>query len=497
MREATNQDGQTRTELQSFVDKLERENSELKYVCNMLHETNSMIQQRQKAGESEISNLKEENKAILQSSRPCDFAIKAAKYREVVKKNKRIEYPWRILEIGDIVPFDGEDTVVAEDIHADIKTIVEITTKMRRGEVIHRVDPIRRPQHPEFYKGFMPYYREFVDALIEYRHTINFMEDKKIRFSIGYLEIPREILNMLEDALQQTHFRKLCFYENLLNGVGYINFIANCVKANNRLKTLVLEHVYFECLEDIEILCAAVHSSKSLKYLEISECGSEEAGLRDVFTKLKSESIVCFELSNSDLSNLQPNDITEFLSSNPSLKNLNMSNGQFNEQDIIHISNALKQNTTLRELDLELDEDHAIDWDILDSAVFDQSSLNGTYDSNHHCEITVHERDMTSIMGNFNTYDDPVLNRRKKLYNILSTRNRHRRNAAYFESDNIGIKHIPQILSLLKPFSEHYLHADNGLRKRGEVKPLSIAFEILRDWNMPQLYYGLNVMDEG
>ena len=158
---------------------------------------------------------------------------------------------------------------------------------------------------------------------------------------------------------------------------------------------------------------------------------------------------------------------------------------------------ALKQNTTLRELDLETDDDNTIDWDILDSAVFNPTSLNGTYDSNHYCKITVHERDMTSIMGNFNTYDDPILNRRKKLYNILSTRNRQRRNAAYFESENIGIKHIPQILSLLKPFSEHYLHADNGLRKRGEVKPLSIAFEILRDWNMPQLYYGLNVMDEG
>ena len=88
-----------------------------------------------------------------------------------------------------------------------------------------------------------------------------------------------------------------------------------------------------------------------------------------------------------------------------------------------------------------------------------------------------------------------MLNRRKKIYTILSTRNKNRENAAHFESDNIGVKHMPQILALLKPFSEHHLHDKEGIRGEDEVEPLSIAYEIMRDWRMPELY-NLDVMEE-
>ena len=87
-----------------------------------------------------------------------------------------------------------------------------------------------------------------------------------------------------------------------------------------------------------------------------------------------------------------------------------------------------------------------------------------------------------------------TFNRRKKIYTLLSKRNRHRENASFFDLDGIEIKHIPQILSLLKTFSEHSI-ATGGIREDDEVKPLSIAYEIMRDWRMPELYY-LDQMEE-
>ena len=87
-----------------------------------------------------------------------------------------------------------------------------------------------------------------------------------------------------------------------------------------------------------------------------------------------------------------------------------------------------------------------------------------------------------------------TFNRRKKIYTLLSKRNRRRENASFFEQDGIGIKHIPQILSLLKPFSEHYGQT-LWRQEEDEVKPLSIAYEIMRDWRMPELYY-LDQMEE-
>ena len=81
------------------------------------------------------------------------------------------------------------------------------------------------------------------------------------------------------------------------------------------------------------------------------------------------------------------------------------------------------------------------------------------------------------------------------LYTILSTRNGQRKHAAYFESDHISIKHIPQILALVKPFSEHYLNDRGGALGEDEVEPLSILYEIMRDWKMPELYNFLDKMD--
>ena len=74
-------------------------------------------------------------------------------------------------------------------------------------------------------------------------------------------------------------------------------------------------------------------------------------------------------------------------------------------------------------------------------------------------------------------------------------RNRNWQSAAYFESNGIGIKRVPRILALLKPFSEHYLK-EFGSKDHDEVEPLSIAYEIMRDWKMPELYSYLDVMDE-
>ena len=65
------------------------------------------------------------------------------------------------------------------------------------------------------------------------------------------------------------------------------------------------------------------------------------------------------------------------------------------------------------------------------------------------------------------------------MYTLLSTRNRRRVNTAFFEQDGIGIKHIPQILSLLKTFSEHSIETGGREKEDDEVNPLSITYEIM------------------
>eukprot|EP00956_Cyclotella_meneghiniana_P002400 scaffold2686_cov70-Cyclotella_meneghiniana.AAC.3 len=423
-----------------------------------------------------------------------------AKYQEIVRKNQHWEYPLSVPSIDELLSL-GYDQQQSEIIREDIADLKDVTTRMRKGQYIPVVDP-NPNDSGEFssnYDGYFLHYKEFKDALVEYRHTIDYMDmgGRKFRFSFGATQIPRKFLDLLQDALQQTHFHGLDFYPNNVDGVGYIDFIANCVTADSRLKILGLEGFVFDHSNEIDVLCAAVNEKDLLQEVKMTECEIEDGDLCEVFTKLKSKSIEKIDLADNNLSNLGPTDISDFLVSNSSLVELRLCGNPFNEQDIVHTANALRHNTTLRQLMFRFHEPPS-NLDLLKSVVFDRSGLDSAYYSNHHCKITIlreevigHdiiESDITADVRNFNKCYDHVMNRRKKIYNILSTRNMNRENAAYFESRGMSINHIPQILSVLKPFSEHHLYEESGRQEEDEVTPLSIAYEIMRDWKIPEVY---------
>ena len=487
------------SQLKKECQSLQQTNSELEHECKILRQTNSIILQRQLEGEAKISQLQGENdslKALLGK------AEAKANYLEMVKKNQRWEYPLAVPSINEIMS-DDIDVEDSENIHDDITAMKELTRSMRRGEFLEPIDPNNFGDVNHYYDGYLPHYKEFADALIEYRHAIEYMEEKTFRFRLGNTPLPKEVLDILQDALQQTHFHKLDFHINYLEGSGYISFIANCVNYNTRLKDLELNGITFEHTRDVEELCEAINTKCSMEALQLTDCESEEGvSLVEIFNKLKSKSLQKINL-NDNAGDWRPADMLEFLSSNPSLRELGFRQyiHIFNEQIIVNISDALRHNATLRKLRLLWVHNTLNNCHLLESVIFNRTSLNAIYDSNHHCNIVLFGRgDIPSDIHKFNTYRDPILNRRQKIYNILSNRNRRRENAALFESNGIGVKHVPQILALLKPLSEHSLRSQlkdmvNNIPDKDEVLPLSIAYEIMRDWKMPELY-SLDSVDE-
>eukprot|EP00956_Cyclotella_meneghiniana_P009778 scaffold13555_cov38-Cyclotella_meneghiniana.AAC.7 len=473
------------------------EKSELKQRCDTLHHANAMLLKRQLEGEEKISLL-EEKLDSLQNS--FDRAERKAKYLEVVSKNQQWEYPRAVPTMSELMS-DGYSEEQSEEIIRQIDHIVYLTTQMRKGEAIDIVyvsDPCAESYH--YYEGILPHYRQFASALIEYQHTIDYMEYDTFQFDMGWeAHLPAQVVPWLQKGLQHTHFDRLEFRNDQIEGVGYINmeFISNCVRDNSRLEKLHLESIAIEHPRDVDLFCEALNNNGSLLEMELRYCGTEGGALRDVFNKLRTKKVYKIDLSRNHLSNLRPTDMSEFLSSNPSLDELYLGNNPFNEQDIVYIADALRHNNTLRSLHFCFRfRDPPTNLYLLEYAIFDSTSLNAAYDSNHHCRLYFDRYDgMTSIDYKFNTYRDPKLNRQKKIYTLLSKRNRRRENAAVFEQNGIGIKHIPQILYLLKPFSEHHLHHHDGTRGEDEVKPLSIAYEIMRDWRMPELY-NLDQMEE-
>lgn len=447
------------------------------------------ILQRQLEGESKIASL-EQRLELLREASSSEY-LRKAKYQEIVMKNKQYEYPVAVPSIDEIVSkgFDEDDAV---GIHEDIDAMVEQTKRMKAGEAVENIDPNSTGSSSWYYDGYLPHYKEFADALIEYRHTMNCKSDMNFGCTIGSMELPREVLDVLQNALKHTHFHSMTFYPNHEVGVGYIDFIANCISAGTRLKFLELTEVCFDNTRDIDVLCEGINSNNSLEFLTMDDCGSNERRISgEILHNLKSKTLKNIKL-RIDLSNLGPMDMSEFLSSNPSLVHLNLCGNPFDRQDIVYIADALRNNKTLCHLELSgrniLNHCH-----LLDSVIFDRTSLNAAYESNHHCEIKIWGSGISSDTENFNAYDDTIMNRNKK---ILSSRNRNRENAAYFDSDDISIKHIPHILSVLKPLSRRNRdRSGNRTKGEDEVKPLSIVYEIMRDWKMPELY-NLDVMGE-
>eukprot|EP00956_Cyclotella_meneghiniana_P016374 scaffold25832_cov60-Cyclotella_meneghiniana.AAC.8 len=499
--------------LQTRVHQLENECSELKQECENLRRTNSVLVQNQLKGDSKLSELEGE---VASLNDRLERAEAEAKYFEVRYKNRKWKYPLAVPTIPELCSL-GYDERESERLVNDITDIMDDTLKMRRGKKIVHLSIGRIGVDSPCWEGKIPHYKEYINALAEYRHTIEYHRDDKFHMGIeGDIEfLPKEVLDLLQEALRQTHFDKLGFCGF---GVGYVDFISKCVSGDARLKDLRLDRIHFEP-GNIDIFCQAVNNHDSLQELrfEFISFESQEENFGGIMSKLKSKSLECIEIYSDIFSDLRPGDM-DFLVSCPSLKSLWFYGDQLSDGDIVIMQDALRNNKTLTRLSLNFrDPPNDIDLHCLVPFVFDRTSLNSAYESNHHCllEVCYWDNDV-HYRRQINT-GNAMWNRRKKIYIILSTRNINRRNAAHFESDDIGIKHIPQILSILKPFSEHALHneysdigeehevvtpfsiaynEDSDIGDEQEVTPLSIAYEILRDWKMPELYSYLDRVDE-
>ena len=474
---------------------LQKINIDLHKKYEALEHTNTTILQKQLIGETKIYRLEEQFK-LLQAS--TSNGERKATYQEVVQKNKKWKYPLDIPTVPELLT-DGYDEVECEIIIDTITGIADMTKLMRMGEFID-VIYLANPTHPDEgyvinYNGYLPQYKEFAEALGEYRYTIDYMEDKSFTLSLDLESVPDDAVFELQNALQHTHFHKLQINaddDKPRRRRNHIDFIVKCVVADTKLESLSLRSVFFDSWEEMMgLFCRGVNDCKSLKQLNLDSCD-----LGEIFNNLKSKTLEKIDFYLCYLTDLRPTDMTELFSSNPCLRKLDLTGNRLNEQDIVYIADALRHNTTLRRLYLGIFDEPPSNLHLLEDIIFDHTSLNSAHDSNHHCQLDLssYKRFNPEIIK-FNTCIDPTMNRRKKIYTILSSRNRSRANAAYFEQDRIGIKHVPQILSLLKPYSKHHLKDENGIQGKDEVKPLSIVYEIMRGYKMPELY-NLDLMVE-
>ena len=187
----------------------------------------------------------------------------------------------------------------------------------------------------------------------------------------------------------------------------------------------------------------------------------------------------CIDLERNSIQTNGGTEISDYISNNPPLKNLFLSANKLNDNDAILIAKALKKNTNLEHLYLFDNDITGIGNEALSNAIYDTTSLNSLAVCNHTCKI-------------YGVGGDPPLDylniragaRERKIYHLLSLRNREGINVRHlnteFDEDEDSLKLAPKVLENISQ-----LVRPNGVRF---VHPLSIMYEVIRSWKMPELF---------
>jgi len=297
-----------------------------------------------------------------------------------------------------------------------------------------------------------------------------------------------EVIDLLSEALETTYFNSLSLAWNNFGWKG-IEFALNYLRRNSKCKHLCLNGNDMSTL-DIDLLSTIVETHPFIEKLELSGCKGDRVDGYDMLQKIMragKSKLKLLDMSNNDISTGGDTFISEFLADNPILESLHLRGNQLDDNDAIMIASALKHNTNLKMITLKFNFNQKITsagWDALGKAVFDERSLNSANDSNHSCRISFPSDEgigVQNINGDPNSTDwiHPLNVRQKKIYLVLSSRNRTMSNVENFDED-LSSELLPDMLSSIQTYSDYYF-ADNP--RRDVHNPLSITYEILKHWD--------------
>ena len=340
--------------------------------------------------------------------------------------------------------------------------------------------------------AFLPHWVEFADALAEHQHALKCLpKEAGSKFSLWSVELPLKIRNLLANALESTHFTSLHLGSNNFGRDG-IKVALNYFENNPQLEKFRLYNNPINHEDDINQLCEIIKVHPAIKEIELDDCFDEEIDgdkiLRSIMTagenKLKS-----IDLCSNEIATGESTFIADFLATNPILKKLVLENNQLDDKDAKSIAEALKHNTNLRFLDIAENVDITNSgWDALRKAEFDSTSLNSAADSNHTCHIVIptHQEGMNGDSETDDNFGQAAV-RQKKIYHILSSRNRECSNVQ--DLDDVPTEFLPDLLRSIQKYSEYHLgeNTPDGEmappRDDKDVDALSVVFELMRFWD--------------
>eukprot|EP00984_Skeletonema_dohrnii_P022835 scaffold11933_cov117-Skeletonema_dohrnii-CCMP3373.AAC.7 len=472
--------------VESRCERLEAKCSSLE---NMLESTSNKIDCSHLHLEQKCNSLENKLETKVDTIQvTLERSLKRHEYNEMLVKNQSWEYSAAVYSEDELID-NGYTYDVASYLAETAEELNDITTKMRRGEFpsVNNNGDDGKGIYIEMYDSgpplgyalnnkLLPHWQEFAAALKHFAPAINVLPDNCESFvELYFVQLNHEAMLLIKEALIGKPFQKLTFTNNDNGDDDFpagmsVDAIIDIVESNTHLQKLEIRRNQIG-RDHIERLCPAVYTHPALVELDVFNCFEPGIGDTMLASLLTSDDLKLekFVISDNYITSGVSTELADFLATNPRLKILSLGGNNLTDSDAALIANALRSNTTLRTLLLYGNNITKVGKESLRLVLYDESSLNVTADSNHTCTVDLLWHDIDG----YNSHEQGHINRGRKIYSILSTRNEMMSNVQHFS--DIDVKILPKMLEAVQKYATN-VHDY-------KVNPLSIVYEVMRKWD--------------
>ena len=280
--------------------------------------------------------------------------------------------------------------------------------------------------------------------------------------SIGHVELPLNVLNLLAPALKVAPIKLLHLKNNGLRRDGII-FLAKSIQKNQVLERLALKEIHLLDVSCVVSLVEPSHHDNRLRSLSLDKCNiGLKASLMSTLlhTLSLSNNIRNISLAHNNIGANESEMIASYLATNRPIASLDLVGNLLSDADVVLIMSALKTNTTLRGLRLTGNPIGEASRVAICEAIYNISSLNTIHSSNHMCLVT-----SDFDIQDCNRYVSQNANRISKLLGVLYT------DFAIAFLEDIPLAVVPFVLNFVQYPSFKF--------------PLTRIFHLVRDWDTP------------
>ena len=173
------------------------------------------------------------------------------------------------------------------------------------------------------------------------------------RIDLRDVQVHDRTLQMIETSVRQKGITRLWLVDNQFRGGEGVQFAIDVLKNNRTIERFHWAMNPFHHAEHAYELIDAVMEQPAISIVAFTISLVGGVTLQRLFGEVGADTLLCVDLTGNNIKTNDDRCIPRFLSTNPLLEELYLGQNQFNDDDGIHIAQALQSNINLEILDLE------------------------------------------------------------------------------------------------------------------------------------------------